>query len=115
MQAQLTKLMAEKMGQTDGPFDVRLTKSLRRAPRSVKKAAEGFRQSVLQVHHPKLMHMVDGEKLETQFATLAEYLSAIDVSDRRRGLILSTLGSISFSLLAVFVALMVWLVWRGYL
>lgn len=107
--------MAQKTGQTDGPFDVRLVKSLRRAPRAVKKAADGFTQARLQAGHPKLMHMIDADKLQVQFATLAEHLNAIDVADRRKGLILSTLGSISFSLLVVFVALMVWLVWRGYL
>ncbi len=115
MESALDKLMAEKTGQKAGPFDLRLDKSLRRAPGAVKKAAEGFKQARLQAGHPKLMHMVDAAQLEMQFAALTEYLSAIDVADRRKGLILSILGSVSFNLLAVFIALMVWLVWRGYL
>ncbi|MGH1355797.1 MAG: hypothetical protein ACRBBS_12050 [Thalassovita sp.] len=115
MEAELEKLMAEKMGQKDGPFDKRLAKSLHRAPNAVKKAAEGFKQARLQAGHPKLMHIVDGDRFQAQFAILAEYLAAIDVADRRKGLILSTLGSVSFNLLVVFIALMVWLVWRGYL
>lgn len=115
MEAQLSRLMAEKMGQKDGPFDKRLAKSLRRAPSAVKKAAQGFGQARLQAEHPKLRHQVDGPRLEAQFATLSEYLAQIDVTDRRKGLILSTLGSVAFSLLVVFAAFMAWLIWRGYL
>jgi hypothetical protein len=115
MESALDKLMAEKTGQKDGSFDLRLDKSLRRAPAAVKKAAEGFKHARQQAGHPKLMRMLDSDQLQAQFATLTEYLSAIDVADRRKGLILSTLGSISFNLLVVFIVLMVWLVWRGYL
>jgi hypothetical protein len=115
MEAELDRLMAEKTGQKDGPFEIRLAKSLRRAPGAVTKAAEGFTQARQQAGHPKLMRMIDSDQLQAQFATLTEYLSAIDVADRRKGLILSTLGSISFNLLVVFIVLMVWLVWRGYL
>ncbi|WP_420569560.1 hypothetical protein [Thalassovita sp.] len=115
MEAQLSKLMAQKMGHKSGPFDKRLAKSLRRAPASVKKAAQGFTQARQLTQHPKLRHQVDGPKLQVQFATLVDYLTRIDVADRRRGLILSTLGSVSFGLLVVFAAFMAWLIWRGYL
>lgn len=115
MENKLAKLMAEKMGQSHGPFDRRLVKSLRRAPRRVKKAADAFLLARVQNGHPKLMHMTDRKKLRRQFAAIFLYLRGIDVADRRKGLVLSILGSLSFNLLVVLGLLLIWLVWRGFI
>lgn len=115
MAQELETLLAEKHGLSSGPLSRRLTKGLRRAPRAVKRAADGFVQAQIQMGNPKLMRLMDKAQVESQFQTLRDHLRAIDVADRRKGLVLSLLGSLSFNLIAVAAILVILLVWRGFL
>lgn len=115
MEYELAQLLAQKHGLTKGLFELRLKKALHRAPRAVQQAADGFLQARTQMGHPKLMRLMDPAKAEADFQTLRTHLRAIDVADRRKGLVLGILGSVSFNLLVVAVALLIWLLWRGYL
>jgi len=115
MAQELETLLAEKHGLSSGPLSRRLTKGLRRAPRAVKRAADGFVQAQIQMGNPKLMRLMDKAQVESQFQTLRDHLRAIDVADRRKGLVLSLLGSLGFNLIAVAAILVILLVWRGFL
>lgn len=115
MEYELAQLLAQKHGLTKGLFDMRLKKALRRAPREVQKAADGFLLARAQMGNPKLMRLMDPVRAEADFQTLRGHFRAIDVADRRKGLVLGILGSVSFNLLVVAAALLIWLVWRGYL
>jgi len=115
MEQELEKLLAEKHGLNSGMLSRRLKKGLRRAPRAVKRAGDGFIQAQIQMGNPKLMRLMDETLVQSQFQTLRDHLRLIDVADRRKGLILSLLGSLSFNLIAVAAILVILLVWRGYL
>ena len=115
MAKELEALLAEKCGQTSGPFALRLKRGVRRAPRSVRHAAVSFAQTFTQMGHPKLARLMDASKVDDQYDILRSYLRGIDVADRRKGLLLSVLGSVSFSLLAMLALLLIFLRWRGYL
>jgi IS4 transposase len=67
------------------------------------------------VGHPKLMMQVDAVEVERAYRTLRQHLKTVDVKDRRKGAVLSLLGSLSFNLLAVLALLLLVLVWRGFL
>jgi hypothetical protein len=65
--------------------------------------------------HPKLRLMVDEAKVEKAHKTLVEDLKTIDPVDRRKTRVLGPLGVVSFNLIVVVVALVSFLIWRGYL
>jgi hypothetical protein len=65
--------------------------------------------------HPKLRTMVDQSKFEKVHKALISYLKTIDPVERRKTRILGVLGVISFNLILVVAALLIFLMWRGYL
>jgi hypothetical protein len=58
--------------------------------------------------------MMDQKKIDKAERELKLALEAIDPADRRKGMVLSILGSVAFSLIVVFAALMIVLRWRGF-
>ena len=72
--------------------------------------------------HPKLRTMVDQSKFErahkaliSHLKTIDPVLKTIDPVERRKTRILGVLGVISFNLILVVAALLIFLMWRGYL
>ena len=65
--------------------------------------------------HPKLRTMVDQSKFEKAHKALINYLNTIDPVERRKTRILGVLEVISFNLILVVAALLIFLMWRGYL
>jgi hypothetical protein len=65
--------------------------------------------------HPKLRTMVDQSKFERAHKALISHLKTIDPVERRKTRILGVLGVISFNLILVVAALLIFLMWRGYL
>jgi hypothetical protein len=96
-----------------------LEKALSRAGRSLPKWAhrEGryLAQASQLMSHPKLRLMIDENKAVKARDMLVAHLKTIDPSERRKTRVLGVLGVISFNLILVFAALMVFLLWRGYL
>jgi len=64
--------------------------------------------------HPKLRLMIDEAKIEKAHMSLVTHLKTIDPSERRKTRILGTLGVISFNLILVTIALISYLIWRGF-
>lgn len=115
IETELGKLLAEKHGLKDGPLEQRLRKALRRSPRRIRRAAEGVVRAQMQMGSPKLMRQLEPEALNRDFRILLNHFKAIDVADRRKGMILGMLGGLSFNLLAAFALLLFLLLWRGFL
>jgi predicted tellurium resistance membrane protein TerC len=59
--------------------------------------------------------MIDDAKAVKARDLLVAHLKSIDPKERRKTRVLGILGVISFNLIIVFVALMAYLLWRGYL
>lgn len=95
-----------------------LEKALSRAGRLLPKWAhrEGryLTQAAQFMGHPKLRLMIDEAKVEKAHTLLVTHLKTIDPAERRKTRVLSMLGAISFNLIVVTVALIGFLVWRGY-
>jgi hypothetical protein len=96
-----------------------LEKALARAGRLLPQWAhrEGryLAQASQMMGHPKLRAMVDQSKFEKAHKALISHLKTIDPVERRKTRILGVLGGISFNLILVVAALLIFLVWRGYL
>ncbi|CUH67387.1 hypothetical protein TL5118_02170 [Thalassovita autumnalis] len=115
MESELNELLAEKFGLSSGPLTARLQRLGRRVPGYVRRAAQVLVEAGAHVGHPKLMMQVDAAEVERAYRTLRQHLKTVDVKDRRKGAVLSLLGSLSFNLLAVLALLLLILVWRGFL
>lgn len=92
-----------------------MQKAGRRLPPKVHKQAAILIEAEQRAGHPKLAMMLDADQINRAAKAVETALKAIDPDDQRKGLILSTLGMMSFNLIVVFTALIVILLWRGFL
>lgn len=109
----LTRLAGEKFRFETDSLSRAMKKAGRRLPRRVHKQAALLVEAEQRAGHPKLAMMLDANEIDRANETVKQALNAIDPADKRKGLILSTLGMVSFHLIAVFTIFIVVLVWRG--
>ena len=113
--ARLLHLAKEQYGVKADTLDKAMHKIGRRVPKRVHDQAKVISDAKRLGGHPKLMLQIDAEKVEAAFEAVQKAFKAEDRADRRKGTILSTLGSVSFNLIAVAVLLILFLRWQGFL
>lgn len=113
--ARLLRLAREQYGVKADTLDKAMHKIGRRVPKHVHDQARVISEAQRLGGHPKLMLQVDADKVEAAFDEIQRAFKAEDRADRRKGTILSTLGSLSFNLIAVAVLLILFLKWQGFL
>lgn len=95
-----------------------LERALKKAGRLLPKRAQRDGMFIVEVQglmsHPKLRATVDEAKVAKAHGDLVAHLKTIDPKERRTNNILSTLGSVGFSVLMVLIGLMAVLMWRGF-
>lgn len=96
-----------------------LRKMLARTGRRLPKAMHGRAELLLKAQklaeHPKLSRQIDHAAVVKAQSELVAHLEAIDVSERRKGMLLNLAGDLVFKILLVAVAFVAWLWWAGYL
>ena len=113
--AQIQALLENNLGLRGRDLPHLLGKSRHRLPRHVWRAASTVAEANTLAQNPKLAVTIDVTACSRTAETVMIHLRSIDPKDRRMGLILSVLGSVSFSVIAVFALLVAVLVWRGFL
>lgn len=112
---QIRQLLGEKLGIRGGDLAEALRKGQHRLPRQLYKAGQNLVDAQPVLNHPKLALTVEKDALHKSADALQEFLEQIDLSDRRKGFLLSMVGGMVFNLLVLF-GLVIWfLVWRGLL
>lgn len=101
--------------EVSGDLATALNKARRHLPRRIYKQGQRLVQAIPLLEHPKLRLTLDEVALKGAAREVRAHLKEIDVADRRKGRILSVLGSMVFSLLTVFTLLIVVLRWRGFI
>ena len=96
-----------------GPLDRQLRKLGRRLPRAQARAAKLVVEAQSMRAHPKLARQIDEAAVEAAGAKLLAFLAEVDPAERRKGTVLSVLGSISLGLLVLSAAVVGVVVWRG--
>jgi hypothetical protein len=111
---ELEKLFAQKFGAKTGPLETRVRKAGRRLPKKVRADLA----TVLKIQHlsenPKLLPQINEAEFLAAQERVKAFLQDIDVKDRRLGVVLGVLGSTAFNLIALFVLLVLLLLWRGF-
>ncbi|WP_282094790.1 hypothetical protein [Epibacterium ulvae] len=92
-----------------------LAASRRRLPRDIYQKGLLVAQALPLLKHPKLRMLQDEEMLRAAVQDVSRHLSEINVSERRKGLVLDVLGATVFALLIVICAMFFVLRWRGFL
>lgn len=89
-------------------------KARRDLPSKLRKQAAFLVEQATLAQSPKLNRMLDVEAIEKAHSALVDHLDGIDPKDRRRGAILAWLGTVSFGLIMLGVAVLAVLIWRGF-
>jgi len=95
-----------------------LSHAIRKAGRLLPKWARTEARYVVQaaemMRHPKLRLTVDEARVAKAHDDLVAHLNSIDPVERRKTQTLRILGTISFNLILIATAFIIYLVWRGY-
>ena len=110
----LRVLLADRLGARRGTLARRVAKAGRLLPTGIRNDISAVAEAEIMTQHPKLGRRIDANFTQPAYARAVAHLKAIDVKDRRKGVILSILGSMAFNLLVVIVLLIVVLRWRGF-
>lgn len=114
--AEEVRLLIEKQLRIKGKtLDRAIARAGRLLPKWAQRDGRYLAQATQFMGHPKLRLMIDEAKIEKAHKDLITHLKKIDPSERRKDRVLSILGSVSFSLIAVAAGLFAYLLWRGYL
>ena len=113
--AVLSKGLQSKLKLRSAPFATLVARSRTRVPRGVYKNALTLAEAQEFAHHPKLSRTLDYAALTKAARVVSDHLDGIDLSEARKGLILSTLGSLSINLMGVAILVIAVLIWRGFL
>lgn len=111
----LCLLAGEKFFVKTDSLEKAMRKIGRRLPKWAHKQADVLVKAEAMSGHPKLSMMLDVGEIKAAETKLRTAFDAIDPKDRRKGAVLSVLGSLSLSLFVVIglVVLVLW--WRGFL
>lgn len=111
----LSGLLKEKIGPRGATLEKQVKSTGRRLPKRLHQEADVILEARKKAPHPKLAATVDSQRVGTAFTRLTDHLEAIDPKDRRKGKLLGWLGYQVFNLILIATALILLLLWRGYL
>lgn len=113
--AELSKLLGDKFSMHGGDLAAKLKRLGRRLPPHARHAGQVLMLAQQHMAHPQLSKQIHWPEVERAYRQLRQHLRSVDVRERRRGAVLSLLGSLSFNLLAIVTLLLAVLIWRGLL
>ncbi|MGJ8602922.1 MAG: hypothetical protein ACSHXH_02270 [Marivita sp.] len=111
--ATLQALLAKRLGLKRGTLSHRVAKAGRRLPAAVRNDIALVAEAEQMTANPRLALRLDATATQAAYDRAVTHLRAIDAADRRKGFVLSILGSMAFNVLAVIVLLIAVLRWRG--
>lgn len=115
MATEVADLMKERLNVRGKDLAAKLRHTGRMMPKRIKREAAYLAETAALAENPKLQKMINLDRVNNAHQTCMEFLDAIDVSDRRKGVFLDILGSMALAFLAVSVLVISVLVWRGYI
>ena len=114
MADRVSALLEQRLKATGPTLEVRIKRAGSKLPRKVRDAAEALVQATQMCESPKLLMQIDYEAVAIAYDICVRHLNSVDLSKRRRGLLLDAGARIAFALLAVVVLVVGVLYWRGF-
>jgi hypothetical protein len=115
MADEVAALLAGRLGARGRTLARRLRRAGRRLPRHVAREARYLAQADDLARNPRLLRMIDPDRVIRAHALLRDHLRGIDPAAARLTRILGILAVIAFNLLVLAALLLALLAWRGYL
>lgn len=110
----LRHLARTKFGVGGDTLEVAMRRVGRRVPKRIQSQAKIVIKAQKALGHPKLWMQVDAGRVEQAFRIVEAHLQSVDPDDRRKGFLLSMLGSLVFNLMLLAALLVLLLIWRGF-
>lgn len=111
---ELQRLLAERLRIRGRDLARQTRKAGRLLPRRIRADLAYAEQARGLLTHPKLRLMVDEAKVIEAQARAIAFLKTVDPGERRKTRLLGMAGVVSFNLIVIAAAFIVFLVWRGY-
>lgn len=114
MADRVSALLEQRLKVTGSTLEIKVKRAGSKLPRRVRDAAEAMVQAQEMAQSPKLLMQVDPEAVAIAYDICVRHLNGVNLSERRKGMILDIAARIAFALLVVGVLLVAVLYWRGY-
>jgi hypothetical protein len=114
MADRVAQLLEERLGLGGKGLAAKMKRAGRMLPRKVREAGKQLAVSAQKAQNPKLLGQIDMGDVTEAYDVCLKHLIAIDPVDRKRGYLAGMIGSVAFGVLVLFIAIAVFLSWRGY-
>jgi hypothetical protein len=108
-------LLEERLNLTGRDLSAKLRRSGRLLPRKVRDGAQLLAVAAEKSKNPKLLGQINMGEVADAYDACVKHLMTVDPAGRRRDTIAGMIGSVGFGVLALLLALIAFLAWRGYL
>ena len=112
---EVADMMKERLGIRGKDLAGKLRHTGRMMPKRIKREAAYLAETSALAENPKLRRMIDNAHVNAAHRTCIDYLETVDVADRRKGVLLNLLASVTLALIVVAALLITVLVWRGFI
>lgn len=115
MADRVSGLMEERLNISGNSLETRLRRAGSRLPKQVRVAGDALVAATQMAQSPKLLMQIDPEAVAEAYDTCVKYLNTVNLSARRKAMLLDAGARIAFALLTVGVLVVVVLYWRGFI
>ncbi len=115
MADRVAQLLEERLGLTGRDLAAKLRRGGGELPRKVRDGAELLAQSAEKAQNPKLFAQIDMGAVTEAYDACVRHLMKVDPKSRRRETVASMVSFVGYGVLFLVIAILILLVWRGYL
>lgn len=115
MADRVSSLMERRLKIGGNSLETRLHRAGNRLPKQVREAGEVLVSATQMMQSPKLLMQIDTEAVAEAYDICVKYLNTVNLSARRKGLVLDAGARIAFALLTVGILVVAALYWRGFI
>lgn len=115
MADRVAQLLEERLGLGGRGLSAKLRRGKWLLPRKVREGAELLAVAATQAQNPKLLGQIDMSAVADAYDACVRHLTKIDPAARRRDTIAGMVGFVGYGLLFLLIAVLLVMVWRGYL
>jgi hypothetical protein len=101
MSAQVSRLLAQRLGAKGAGLEVRVAHRARALPRKVRRAALQLAKAERLAHSPKQARQLDARAIQAAYATCINYLEPLGAGERFRAAALTFGSSVAFIVIVV--------------
>jgi hypothetical protein len=114
MADRVAQLLEERLGLGGRDLSAKMKRAGRSLPKKVRDSGRLLATSAHRAQNPKLLGQIDMAEVTEAYDICVKHLIGIEPANRRRELFAGVLGSVGFGVLVLAVAILGFLVWRGY-